>query len=64
MNVEQRLKFAELMRSYYREESERSNKCLADLITIFTDDVGTAENQRDAVLERLIAHYERRDVCR
>lgn len=56
-------KMKSILADYYKKERQRSETCLGDILTIITDsDTGTEGEQIEAILKRMVAHYERVDA--
>jgi|GEM_PF-4892895 len=45
---------------HFRNERERSEKCIGDIIDILQERDSTSDAQTVAILERIIQHYSRR----
>ena len=50
-------KFRETLSTYYRQERDRAERCLADIVAIIADN--SKDQQLDAILHRMIAYYSR-----
>jgi hypothetical protein len=45
--------------NHYRAERDRSEKCIGDIIDILQERDTSADEQTNAILERIITHYSR-----
>jgi hypothetical protein len=46
--------------TYYRNERDRAEKCITELVELFTEQGHSAEQLNIALLDRLISHYNRK----
>jgi hypothetical protein len=46
--------------THYRNERDRAEKCIAELVELFTEQGHSAEQLNSALLDRLISHYNRK----
>jgi hypothetical protein len=57
--VEARGRIRAAFSNHYRAERDRSEKCIGDIIDILQERDSSADEQTDAILERIIVHYSR-----